>query len=136
MTSKAITDSHSQTDHRARQSIVADLAFWSLVGAAVAALSGPLGHWWNVPPEVLLVGGLAFLVAGVAALAGLSRRRLARQLVTGFGVFNLVFAPAVWVTALAGWLPLSGAGNEALTLGGVVALALGAWQLSTLRRAV
>jgi hypothetical protein len=134
MTNKPISDSHNQTDDRRRRSIVADLAFWSIAGAVVAALSGPLGHWWNVPRVVLIAGGLAFLVGGVGLLLGLNRiRRPLPHLVQGMGMFNLAFAPIVWATALYGWLPLSEAGNWALVCAGGVSLGLGCWQLNALR---
>lgn len=111
---------------------MADLTFWSLAGAAVAALAGPLADWWGAPRAVLLAGGLAFLVGGVGALFGLNLLRpVPRRMARGFGMFNLVFAPLVWATALYGWLGLSAAGTGALVVAGGVALALGVWQLST-----
>jgi hypothetical protein len=106
-----------------------------VVGGVVAALSGPLGEWWNVPRAELLVGGLAFLVGGVALLFGLNRiRPTSRGLVLGFGVSNLLLAPTLWAAAALGWLPLSGAGNWTLAGAGDVALVLGVWQLTALRR--
>lgn len=135
MTNTSISGSHSQIDDRRRRSIFADLAFWSLAGAIVATSSGPLGDWWNVPRVVLLAGGLVFLVGGVGLLLGLSRvRPTPRHLARVFGMFNLVFAPVVWATALYGWLPLSEAGNWALACAGGVAVVLGMWQLNTLHR--
>jgi hypothetical protein len=105
------------------------------VGAVVAAFSGPLGDWWNVPRAELLTGGLSFLVAGVALLLGLHRiRPTSRGLVLGFGVSNLLLVPTLWMMALRGWLPLSAAGNWALAGAGDVALVLGVWQLTALRR--
>lgn len=116
-------------------SIRADLAFWSVVGGVVATLSGPLGRWWNVPPAVLLVGGLSFLLAGVGLLFGLNRvRPTSAGLVRAFGASNLVLAPVVWAAASMNWLPLSMAGQWALASVGGVTLALGGWQLATLRR--
>ncbi|MGH3532393.1 MAG: hypothetical protein ACRDT5_06785 [Mycobacterium sp.] len=135
MTSELVSDSHSQTDDGRRRSIFADLAFWSLAGAIVATLSGPLGDWWSVPHAALLAGGLAFLVGGVGLLFGLNRiRPTPRHLVWGFGVFNLIVAPIVWAAALNGWLPLSEPGNWALACAGGAALVLGGWQLNALRR--
>jgi hypothetical protein len=135
MTSELVSGSHSQTDDGRWRSVFADLAFWSLAGAIVAALSGPLGDWWSVPHAALLVGGLVFVVGGAGLLFGLNRfRPTPRHLVWGFGVFNLIFAPIVWATALYGWLPLSEAGNWALVSAGGVALVLGSWQLNTLHR--
>jgi len=105
------------------------------VGGVVAAFSGPLADWWSVPHAVLLAGGLSFLIGGVAMLLGLNRiRPTPRGLVAGFGVSNLVLAPILWAAALFGWLPLSAAGNWALADAGVVALGLGVWQLTALRR--
>ena len=105
------------------------------MGAVVAVLDRPLGDWWNVPRTTLLVGGLSFLVGGVGLLFGLSRLRpTPRALVAGFGVSNLLLAPIMWAAALFGWLPLSVAGNWALADAGAVALVLGVWQLTALRR--
>lgn len=135
MTSTSISGSHSNIDDRRWRSIFADVAFWSLAGAIVATLSGPLGDWWNVPRVVLLAGGLAFLVGGVGLLLGLNRvHPTPRHLARVFGMFNLVFAPAMWATALSGWLPLSEAGNWALACAGGVAVVLGIWQLNTAHR--
>jgi hypothetical protein len=105
------------------------------VGAVVAAFSGPLADWWNVPRAALLMGGLAFLVCGPAVLFGLNRiRPTSRGLVLGFGVSNLLLVPTLWALALRGLLPLSTAGNWALAGAGDVALVLGVWQLTALRR--
>jgi hypothetical protein len=135
MTSATISPSSRHADFARWRSIGADLAFWTVAGAVVAALSGRLGDWWNVPRAELLVGGLAFLVVGPALLFGLSRiRPTSHGLVLGFGVSNLLLAPAVWATAALGWLPLSAAGNWALAGAGDVALVLGAWQLTALRQ--
>ena len=113
----------------------ADLLFWTVTGGIVAALSGPLGQWWNVPRAELFVGGLSFLVVGPALLFGLNRiRPTSRGLVLGFGVSNLLLAPTLWAAASLGWLPLSAAGNWALAGAGDVALVLGIWQLTALRR--
>ena len=114
---------------------MADLGFWTVVGAVVAALSGRLGAWWNVPRAELLVGGLAFLVGGVVLMFGLNRIRPAsRGLVLSFGVSNLLLAPTLWAAAALGWLPLSAAGNWALAGAGDAAIVLGIWQLIALRR--
>jgi hypothetical protein len=135
MTSTSISATSRQTDHARWQSIRADLVFWTVVGAVVAAFSGPLADWWHAPHSELLVGGLSFLVGGVGLLLGLSRLRpTPRALVAGFGVSNLLLAPIAWAAALFGWLPLSAAGNWALADAGAVALGLGVWQLTALRR--
>jgi hypothetical protein len=135
MTSATISPSSRHADFARWRPIGADLAFWTVAGAVVAALSGRLGDWWNVPRAELLVGGLAFLVVGPALLFGLSRiRPTSHGLVLGFGVSNLLLAPAVWATAALGWLPLSAAGNWALAGAGDVALVLGVWQLTALRQ--
>lgn len=105
------------------------------MGAVVAAFSGPLGNWWNISHAALLVGGLAFLVGGGALLVVLNGpRSTARGLLLAFGVSNLLLAPTLCVMALGGWLPLSTAGNWALAGAGDVALVLGIWQISALRR--
>jgi hypothetical protein len=105
------------------------------VGAVVATFSGPLADWWNVPRAALLICGLAFLVCGPALLFGLNRIRPAsRGLVLSFGVSNLLLVPTLWAAAALGWLPLSTAGNWALAGAGDVALVLGVWQLTALRR--
>jgi hypothetical protein len=135
MTSTAISARPRQTDVTRWRSIRADLVFWTVVGAVVAALSGSLSEWWNVSRPELLIGGLSFLVAGPALLFGLSRiRPTARGLVLSFGVSNLLLAPTLWVAASLGWLSLSAAGNWALAGAGDVALVLGVWQLTALRR--
>ena len=114
---------------------MADLGFWTVVGAVVAAFSGRLAAWWSVPRAELLVGGLAFLVGGVVLLFGLNRIRPASWgLVLSFGVSNLLLAPTLWAAAALGWLPLSAAGNWALAGAGDAALVLGIWQLTALRR--
>ena len=134
MTSTSISAT-PQTDHARWQSVRADLVFWTAAGAVVAAFSGPLADWWHAPHSELLVGGLSFLVGGVGLLLGLSRLRpTPRALVAGFGVSNLLLAPILWAAALFGWLPLSAAGNWALADAGAVALGLGVWQLTALRR--
>jgi hypothetical protein len=135
MTSTSIPTRSRPTDVARWRSIRADLVFWTVVGAVVAVLDRPLGDWWNVPRTTLLVGGLSFLVGGVGLLFGLSRLRpTPRALVAGFGVSNLLLAPIMWAAALFGWLPLSVAGNWALADAGAVALGLGVWQLTALRR--
>jgi hypothetical protein len=135
MTSTAISSRTRQTDVTRWRSVAADLVFWTVVGAVVATLSGPLSEWWNVPRAELFVGGLSFLVVGPALLLGLNRiRPTARGLVLGFGVSNLLLAPTLWAAASLGWLALSVAGNWALAGAGDVALVLGVWQLTTLRR--
>jgi hypothetical protein len=135
MTSASISARPRPTDATRWRSIRADLVFWTAVGGIVAALDRPLGDWWNAPHAVLLAGGLSFVVGGVGLLLGLSRiRPTPRALVAGFGVSNLLLAPIMWAAALFGWLPLSAAGNWALADGGAVALGLGVWQLTALRR--
>ena len=135
MTTAAISTRTHPTDATRWRSIRADLVFWTVVGAVVAALDRQLGNWWNVPRVALLIGGLAFLVIGPALLFGLNRiRPTPRGLVLGFGVSNLLLAPTLWATASLGELQLSAAGNWALAGAGDVALVLGIWQLTTLRR--
>jgi hypothetical protein len=134
MTSASISARPRRADATRWRSIRADLVFWTLAGAVVVALSGPLGDWWNVPRAALLVGGLAFLVGGVALLFALNRiRPTSAGLVLGFGVSNLLLAPTLWLVASLGELPLSAAGNWALAGAGDVALVLGVWQLTALR---
>ena len=144
MTSASISSSsrtprsatHRRTDFTRWRSIRADLGFWTVVGGFVAAFSGPLGNWWNVPRAELLIGGLAFLVAGVVLLFGLNRIRpdVARA-GAGFRRFQpSAGANHVGGWQLLGWLPLSAAGNWALAGAGDVALVLGIWQLTALRR--
>jgi hypothetical protein len=135
MTSATISRSSRETDVSRWRPIAADLLFWTAAGAVVAALSGPIGQWWNVPRIELLVGGVSFLVVGPVLLLGLSRvRPVPRGLVLAFGVSNLLLAPTLWTAAALGWLPLTAAGNWSLASAGDVALVLGVWQLSALRR--
>jgi hypothetical protein len=66
---------------------------------------------------------------------GLNRiRPTARGLLLAFGVSNLLLAPTLWAVASLGELSLSTAGNWALAGAGDVALVLGIWQLTALRR--
>jgi hypothetical protein len=135
MTSASISARTVHTADIRWPSIRADLGFWTVAGAVVAALSGPLGNWWNAPRVELRVGGSAFLVGGVLLLFVLNRiRPTSRGLVLGFGVSNLLLTPTLWAAASLGWLPLSSAGNWALAGAGDVALVLGVWQLTALRR--
>jgi hypothetical protein len=135
MTTASISTRTRPTDATRWRSIRADLIFWTVAGAVVAALSGPFSEWWNVPRADLLIGGLAFLVAGPPLLFGLNRiRPTSRALVLGFAVTNLLLAPIVWAAAFFGWLSLSAAGNWALADAGAVMLALGVWQLTASRR--
>jgi hypothetical protein len=135
MTSQSISRSYPDAAAGQRRSIAADLAFWSVVGAIVAALSEPLGEWWGLPQRILLAGGVTFAVLGVSLLVGLSRIRVIPSgLVWGFGVSNLLLAPLAWFAAALHWLPLSAAGNLALMFAGFAALVLGIWQFNALRR--
>jgi hypothetical protein len=133
MTSTSI--SVKRTDSARRRSIRADLAFWTAAGAVVAALSGPLAHWWQVSRAVLLVGGVSFAVLGPVLLLGLNRiHRVSGGLVASFVVSNLLLAPVTAAAAWFGWLGLTVAGNWALADAAAIMLVLGAWQLTALRR--
>jgi hypothetical protein len=135
MISTSISVEPRPTDATRWRCIRADLVFWTIVGAVVAVLDRPLGDWWRVSHSVLLAGGLSFLLGGIGLLFGLNRLRpTPRALVAGFGVSNLVLAPITWAAAWFGWLPLTAAGNWALADAGAVALGLGVWQLTALRR--
>jgi hypothetical protein len=122
------------TDSARRRSLRADLVFWTSAGAVVAAVSGPLARWWDVPRAVLLDGGLVFVVLGPILLLGINRMRPTRGLVAGFVVTNFLLSPLACAAAWFGWLGLSRAGNWALADAGVVMLVLGVWQLTALRR--
>jgi hypothetical protein len=135
MTTASVSSGTRPTDATRWRSIRADLVFWTVAGAVVAALSGQLGDWWNVSRSALLTGGLSFVVLGIALLLGLNRSRpTPRRLVASFAVTNFLLAPIVWAVALFGWSPLSAAGDWALTAAGAVMLVLGIWQLTALRR--
>jgi hypothetical protein len=135
MTSTSFSVPARRSDDTRWRSIRADLVFWTVAGAVVAALDRPLGDWWNVPRAVLLAGGLSFVVLGVILLLGLNRTRpTPRGLVASFVVTNFLLAPIVWAAAFFDWLPLSAAGNWALADAGVVMLVLGVWQLTALLR--
>ncbi len=132
MTSTTIS---RHTDSARRRSIRADLVFWTAAGAVVAALSGPLAHWWQVPRAVLLDVGLAFAVLGPLLLLGLYRMRpVSRGLVASFVVTNFLLAPLTAAAAWFDWLGLSAAGNWALADAAAVMLVLGVWQFAALRR--
>ncbi|MGC2343393.1 MAG: hypothetical protein WA630_05180 [Mycobacterium sp.] len=66
MTTTSISPRSLHADAARRRSLRADLAFWTAAGAVVAALSGPLAHWWQVSRTVLLVGGLSSITAAAA----------------------------------------------------------------------
>ncbi len=135
MTTTSISATSRQADQARWRSIRADLVFWTAVGAAVAALSVPLAHWWQVSRTVLLVGGLSFVILGPVLLLGLNRiRRVSRGLVAGFVVSNFLLAPVTAATAWFGWLGLSATGDWALADAAAVMLVLGVWQLAALRR--
>ena len=136
MTNASISRSHDRTHDSRWRSVGTDLAFWTVVGAVVAALSGPLGEMWGVPRADLVAGGLSFFAGGALLLFGMNRiRPLSRVLVLSCGVSNLLLAPTMWAAAALGRLPLSSAGNWALAGAGDVALVLGVWQLASARRA-
>jgi hypothetical protein len=135
MTSTSISANPRQTDSARWRSIRADLAFWTAAGAGVAALSGPLAHWWQMSRMVLLVGGLSFVVFGPILLVGLNRiRPITRGLVASFVVTNFLLAPLAAAAAWSGWLGLSAPGNWALADAAAVMLVLGVWQFTALRR--
>jgi hypothetical protein len=121
-------------DSARRRPLRADLVFWTSAGAIVAALSGPLARWWDVPRAVLLDGGLAFAVLGPVLLLGINKMHPTRGLVAGFVVTNFLLAPLAAAAAWFDWLRLSGPGNWALADAAAVMLALGVWQLTALRR--
>jgi hypothetical protein len=134
MTSTSISTESRPSDSARRRSVRADLVFWTAAGAVVAALSAPLARWWDVPRQVLLDGGLAFVILGPAMLLSLNRIRATGGLVAAFVVTNFALAPLAWAAAWFGWLGLSRAGNWALADAGLVMLVLGAWQLTAFRR--
>lgn len=135
MTSTSISANPRHTDSARRRSLRADLVFWTAAGAVVAALSGPLAHWWQVSGTVLLVGGLSFAILGPVMLLGLNRiRRVSRGLVGGFVVTNFLLAPITAAAAWFGWLGLSAAGNWALADAAAAMLVLGVWQLTAWQR--
>jgi hypothetical protein len=121
-------------DSARRRPLRADLVFWTSAGAVVAALSGPLAHWWGVPRAVLLDAGLVFVVLGPLLLLGINKMRPTRGLVAGFVVTNFLLAPLAAAAAWFGWLGLSRAGDWALADAGAIMLVLGVWQLTALRR--
>ena len=135
MTSTPISAKPRHTDSARRRSIRADLVFWTAAGAVVAALSGPLAHWWQVSRAVLLVGGVSFAVLGPVLLLGLNRiRPVSGALVAAFVVTNFLLAPVTVAAAWFGWLGLTTSGNWALADAAAIMLVLGAWQLAALRR--
>ncbi|MFZ0225970.1 MAG: hypothetical protein WAL41_03285 [Mycobacterium sp.] len=134
MTTTSISPRSLHADAARRRSLRADLAFWTAAGAVVAALGGPLAHWWQVSRTVLLVGGLSFVILGPVLLLGLNRiRRVSSGLVAGFVVSNFLLAPITAAAAWFGWLGLSAAGNWALADAAAVMLVLGVWQLTAVR---
>ena len=75
MTNASISHSPDRINDTRWRSVGTDLAFWTVVGAVVAALSGPLGEMWGVPRTDLVAGGLSFLAGGALLLFGLNRIR-------------------------------------------------------------
>jgi hypothetical protein len=134
MTNSSISANLRPIDSARSRPLRADLVFWTSAGAVVAALSGPLARWWDVPRAVLLDGGLVFAVLGPILLLGINRMRPTRGLVAGFAATNLLLAPMAWAAAWFGWLGLSRAGDWALADAGAVMLVLGVWQLTASRR--
>jgi hypothetical protein len=59
MTNASISRSPDRINDARWRSVGTDLAFWTVVGAVVAALSGPLGEMWGVPRIDLMAGGLS-----------------------------------------------------------------------------
>jgi hypothetical protein len=131
MTSQSLSRSH---DHL-WPAVFADLAFWTVAGLLGALLCVPIGDLANVRPLWFAVGAGALGIVAFGLLLGLGRLRpVSRGLVWSFAVGNLALAPVVWLTAFAGWLPLSSAGNWALALCGDAMLVLGLYQWSVLRK--
>lgn len=113
MTTQAI--SHNTSSQHLRRSVLIDLIGWSVVGAGVAAASGPLAGLLAVPAGWLLAIGLAFPALGLASLWLLeSRIGYSRKLVGWFAALNVDAGVLLWVALLAGWLPVEGAAWWAL----------------------
>lgn len=125
----------SSTTHLLHRSIVVDLAFWTIVGIAAAALAVPAADLIAVQTVWLAVAAVTLAVVSGAALLGLGRLRpMPRAVVRAFAVFNLVGAPLVYVAAFFGWIPMNTAGTWALVLAGDAMLLLGIYQAFALRR--
>lgn len=132
MTADTLSATPTTHLHRA---VVVDLAFWSLVGVAAAALAVPAADLIAVQTVWLVVAAVSLALVSGSALYGLGRLRpMPRTVVGTFAVFNLVGAPLVWVAALLGWVPLNSAGDWALFLAGDTMLLLGLYQVFALRR--
>lgn len=102
--------SHNTTSEHLRRAVLVDLIGWSIVGAGVAAASGPLAALLDVPAGWLLAIGLAFPALGLATLWLLEGRfGYSRKLVGWFAALNVDAGVLLWVALLAGWLPVTGA---------------------------
>lgn len=114
-----------------RAPVLADLLFWTAVGAVLAAASGPLADAWAVPREALVGIGLGLVAIGPSAIWGLQRvRPLPGRLVLAFALGNLALTPVVLLAAALDWLRMSSSGNATLAVAAAVTLLLGGWQLS------
>lgn len=108
MTTQAISQPlHS--DHL-RRSIRIDLLGWTAVGAVMTAASGLLADLLALSTSWILGVGLLFLVGAPACLWLFERSTgYSRKLVGWFTLFNLDAGALLWLTLLAGWLPVDGA---------------------------
>lgn len=114
--------------------IAADLTFWGVTGAIVAAAAGPLGDLFGIAPKWLVIVGVVFVAAAIPALYLLNRSRAAQlPMLWSLAIFNAVLAPFAWIAALLGWFPLTTAGNWGLAAIGDVALVLAIYQFNGLR---
>jgi bacteriorhodopsin len=115
--------------------IVADLGFWTAAGLLAALFSVPLGDVTGVEPLWLAAGAAGLVATAVVLFVGLNRLRpVPRQLVWSFAVANFASAPALWLTALLGWLPVTAVGNWALAACADAMFLLGLYQLYLLRQ--
>jgi hypothetical protein len=135
MTSQSVSRSQDQSQDQLWPAVFADLAFWTVAGLLGALLCVPIGDLADIRPLWVAVGAAGLGVVAFALLLGLGRLRpVSRGLVWAFAIGNFALAPGVWLTAFAGWLPLSSAGNWALAVCGDAMLVLGLYQLSVLRK--
>ena len=107
MTTQSI--SRNTSANHLRRSVLVDLFGWSAIAAVVAVASGPLADLLAVSAGWLLAISVAFLASALTGFWLLERNAgYSRKLVGWFSILNLDAGVLLWLTLLAGWLPVEG----------------------------
>jgi len=129
-----MTHDTQTTNDSGRESVLADLYFWSVAALVVAAFSKPLADTWGAPRVVLVGVAAVIFVLGLSAVMALRRvRPLPTRLIRTFGAGNILTTLVALAASSGDWLHLSGAGNTALATVAGITLLFGAWQLVSAR---